>query len=74
MLTITLIFIGIVAWVVSVVICANRYSSSKIKNLKETSNNLKLIIEDSIKDRRIDEEEYDKLRNAVLDLEEKLEE
>lgn len=46
--------------------------NKKMDELKDKSIQLKFIIEDSIKDRKIDSDEYNKLREAVLDLEEKI--
>lgn len=44
--------------------------SQNKKELKSKAIQLKIILEDSIKDRKIDKEEYIKLRDAVLNLEE----
>lgn len=52
-------------------ICSLAYNK-KMFELNKKSTQLKLIIEGSIKDRHIDKEEYDNLREIILDLEELL--
>lgn len=71
---VVLVVLGIVIWAASIIIFAQIYSAYKLKDLKQTSIILKQTIEDAIKDKTIDQEEGKQIRDAVLNLEEKLEE
>lgn len=69
------IIILVILWTLSIFV-AHKFSQYRckiqLKALKAMSIKLKVTIEEAIKDKIIDEEESIELRDAVIDLEEKL--